>query len=210
MNWALKQSTGSASAKVVLLILANRANEVGICWPGYTSIGDQAELHRSTVIRHINHLEKNGFIRVENRPKMQTNLYHLQTDEVVAQCDQSQAATSSGQRLGSRTARPSLVAQRDQGSRTARPKPKDKPKDKPKENPKAENPDWLNLEAWGEFVIHRSELNKPLTDLAAKKVWNKLEGLSAADQQKAVDEAIEKKWITVYPKPAEASRYRDL
>lgn len=38
MNWALQQTVGSPAGKSVLLILANRADPEGLCYPGIDSI----------------------------------------------------------------------------------------------------------------------------------------------------------------------------
>lgn len=63
MNWALGQKTGSPAMKSVLLILANRADHNGICWPGFGGISKQTELSRRAVIDNIRRLEEAGFCR---------------------------------------------------------------------------------------------------------------------------------------------------
>ena len=67
MNWALAQTAGSPAAKSVLLILANRADHSGRCWPGINGILAQTELGRRTVIAKIKELEAAGFLCVEHR-----------------------------------------------------------------------------------------------------------------------------------------------
>ena len=56
MNWALQQTVGSPAGKSVLLILANRADPEGLCYPGIDSIALQTELSRRTVIKQIKNL----------------------------------------------------------------------------------------------------------------------------------------------------------
>jgi len=77
MNWALAQKTGSAASKLVLLILANRADHAGVCWPGFAGICEQTELSRRSVINHLQGLEAAGLLTVERRPQPKTNLYRL-------------------------------------------------------------------------------------------------------------------------------------
>ncbi len=68
-EWAVKQKTGSAHRKLLLLLLANRADEDGICWPSQINLGDQSEQSPDTVQRHLKALDEGGFIRrALNRP----------------------------------------------------------------------------------------------------------------------------------------------
>lgn len=55
-------------------------------------------------------------------------------------------------------------------------------------------------ESWMEFVAFRKEINKPLTDTATKLITNKLQCFSEEEMIVALETAIEKQWVTVYPK----------
>ena len=77
MNWALSQKAGSPAAKSVLLILANRADNRGVCWPGLNGIAKQTELSKRAVINNIRKLENLGLIWTETRQQPQTNRYQL-------------------------------------------------------------------------------------------------------------------------------------
>jgi hypothetical protein len=57
VGWALRQRTGSPAAKLVLVKLADNANESGFCWPSIGLIVDHTELGQSTVYKHLDHLE---------------------------------------------------------------------------------------------------------------------------------------------------------
>lgn len=77
---AMKTKVGNPLRKLVLIKLADNANDLGECWPSYQHIADQCEIDRSTVRKHIKHLEGQGLLRVENRegPKgNSSNLYYL-------------------------------------------------------------------------------------------------------------------------------------
>ena len=67
VNWALSQCAGSPSAKSVLLVLANRADQHGRCWPGIDGISEQTELARRTVIAKIKELQLKRLLCVEHR-----------------------------------------------------------------------------------------------------------------------------------------------
>jgi len=71
---------GHPIKKLVLLKLADNANDQGECWPSYSHIADQCEIGKSTARKHIKELEEMGLLRLENRkgPKgNSSNLYHL-------------------------------------------------------------------------------------------------------------------------------------
>jgi len=58
---------GSPLRKLVLLKLADNANDSGLCWPSYQHIADQCEIGRRTVIRHIKALETSGLLIIKKR-----------------------------------------------------------------------------------------------------------------------------------------------
>ena len=97
MNWALTQTTGSPAAKAVLLILANRADHRGVCWPGLNGIATQTELARRTVVRQIKALVDSGLISVQKRPQPQTNLYllNLSGSDTLSPCHSDTSDTLS-------------------------------------------------------------------------------------------------------------------
>ena len=84
LAWASKQKAGSGNNKLVLLSLANFANDKNECFPSIKTLCNITELSKSTVIRCINSLEKSGllkikrrFIESENNTRQTSNLYLL-------------------------------------------------------------------------------------------------------------------------------------
>jgi len=57
---AMKLKVGNPLRKLVLLKLADNANDQGECWPSYQHIADQCEIGRSTVKGHVRALEEMG------------------------------------------------------------------------------------------------------------------------------------------------------
>ena len=56
LRWAWSQNTGSSSCKMVLVALAERANDKGLAWPSYAELISMTELNRKTVITAISKL----------------------------------------------------------------------------------------------------------------------------------------------------------
>jgi hypothetical protein len=84
LDWASKQNTGNGTNKLVLICLANYADDTNVCFPNYKTLIKITELSRSTIIRSLKQLQEKGFIEIEERfddfynSKRQTsNLYKL-------------------------------------------------------------------------------------------------------------------------------------
>ena len=111
---AVKTHTGDSLAKLVLISLADRANDDGECWPSLATIARDCETTERSVIRKLYKLENEGFITRIHRSEdgMKTsNLYRLpvvtEGYHVVTPCHQ-----------GSDTLSPGVVTQCHQGSDT--------------------------------------------------------------------------------------------
>lgn len=63
-RWARSQKVGNASAKFVLIELANALNKDDVeCYPGIDTLEETTELNRKTVIASTKLLEERGFIK---------------------------------------------------------------------------------------------------------------------------------------------------
>jgi hypothetical protein len=60
-------------------------------------------------------------------------------------------------------------------------------------------PDWIDMEAWSDFEQHRSEIRKPLSNLARNKAANLLKGLTPQQQRACVDKSIQARWSGLFP-----------
>ncbi|MPW31938.1 helix-turn-helix domain-containing protein [Agarivorans sp. B2Z047] len=81
---AMELKVGNSTRKLVLLKLADNANDSGECYPSYKHIADLCEIERRTAMRHIQKLEEDGFLEVEKRkgPKgNSSNIYLLTLDK---------------------------------------------------------------------------------------------------------------------------------
>lgn len=80
MIQAFKTKVNNPVRKLILIKLADNANDLGECWPSHQHIADQCEVSKRTVIYHIKALEESGLIHKENRFKnneQQSNMYTL-------------------------------------------------------------------------------------------------------------------------------------
>lgn len=59
----MRAKVGNSGRKLVLIKLADNANDEGVCWPSYQNVADQCEMGRTTVIGHIKQLEKDGYLK---------------------------------------------------------------------------------------------------------------------------------------------------
>lgn len=67
-SWAWRLQGLTASQKLVLLALADHADQDGVCWPGQSGIAKKTGLSDRTVKRARADLEKKEIIKVERRP----------------------------------------------------------------------------------------------------------------------------------------------
>lgn len=82
IRWARGQHGLPPAAKLVLILLADMANESGVCWPGVALLARDAECDARQTQRHLRLLEGRGLLQITRRPG-QTNLYILQMGGVT-------------------------------------------------------------------------------------------------------------------------------
>ena len=88
MAQTMKLNVGSLAKKMVLIKLADQANDDGLCWPSYQTIAEACQVSRRTVIRHIKSLEEDGYLTINKtydkaNKKNFSNRYQLTLDRGV-------------------------------------------------------------------------------------------------------------------------------
>lgn len=63
----MEAKIGGGTRKLVLLKLADCANDDGVCWPTYETISKHCETERRNVMRYIKSLKEDGLVKVEHR-----------------------------------------------------------------------------------------------------------------------------------------------
>lgn len=109
---AMASRVGNPLRKLVLIKLADQANDQGECWPSFAHIADQCEMSRRSVIGHIKALEGMGFLTTERRAGEKgnsSNVYHLHIHKAAA-------IQTEKEQKGSANSAPALVQEVHQGS----------------------------------------------------------------------------------------------
>lgn len=108
MAKAMQLQVGSTAQKMVLLKLADNANDKGECFPSYETIARHCEISRQSAINHIKSLCKKGFVRKVTRKTDKghtSNLYILDLETKFLD-------------EGSQNSVPEVVKEFDHGSQT--------------------------------------------------------------------------------------------
>ncbi|NOJ10040.1 helix-turn-helix domain-containing protein [Vibrio splendidus] len=92
----IPMKTGSPISKLVLLKLADNADARGVCFPSLNYLAQYCEVSVRTVKRHVNELEKQGFVkrikRFDDSGRQRSNIYQLRlpSDSHIQQADLDQ------------------------------------------------------------------------------------------------------------------------
>jgi len=172
----------SSTQKLVLLALADWANDEGLCWPSINRLATKASLTSRAVQKTIRSLEKVGFIRREevlgkgNRYWVSTPLndvhpcttFTTPLNDVHHTPEPSSSNTSMIQQLTT--------------------------------NDIKGIPDWMPIDCWQGWVEMRKQRKRPLTDRAKTRAINKLEALHAAghDIGELLDRSTINGWLDIY------------
>ena len=64
---AMSLEVGNPTRKLVLIKLADQANDKGECYPSYSTIAKAAECSKRSAMTHVEQLEKDGFLIIQRR-----------------------------------------------------------------------------------------------------------------------------------------------
>ena len=216
---AMSISVGNPLRKLVLIKLADNANDKGECWPSYQHIADQCEISKRSVISHIEALCNSGLLKKEVREGGVkgnfSNLYRLNLD--VKPSDKipsaGDAPPSAGDAPPSAGDAPPSAGDAPPPSAGDAPRtshsfdPINEPVIESKEARKENEfllPANLNLEAWDLWKRYKLEIWKmkykpsKLGEGAAAEGLVKLSGGDSDLQMAIVKQAIAKQWKGLY------------
>ncbi len=77
LTWVFHDSDADGSDRLVLLSIADEADDSGYCYPGVNRLAAKSHVHRATVMRCLGSLEAAGEL-VVNRPKVHARGRHNQ------------------------------------------------------------------------------------------------------------------------------------
>lgn len=163
--WAVKARIGNPQRKLILIALADIANEKRQCWPSHAYISTVAECSKSSVIRHLAFLESEGLISIQNRKDGDGKKSNLYTVRPMCHPDTT------------------LVSQRHHPSVTVT------------HNTHIDThiDTICNMglsEIWEEWTKHRKDIKKPLTPDSIKRQVNFLEKSKPEDRAKIIEQSI--------------------
>lgn len=107
LNWAWSQPI-KGNQKLVLLALADHTDDQGRCWPGIEGLSAKCGISRTSIIQHIQCLQKLGIITIQKRygeeGRRQSNIYVLNLS-LSSESLHSKLLRSDLSRLSSKSAR---------------------------------------------------------------------------------------------------------
>ena len=193
---AMQCIVGSPARKLVLIKLADNANDKGECFPSYKHIADQCEISKRSVIGHIQRLATDNFLVITHRktPKGNSSNSYQLTLEGSADISLPPSANAAPPSEDSAPA-PS-----------ADPAPRISHSFEPVSEPIKINkkygfdfPEWVDVEAMDEWLSHRKKLRATNSPRALKSIMKDLEVIRQAgiDPNEAIETALKKGWKTV-------------
>ena len=87
LTWAFRQNSLKPAERFVLVVLADRANQEGVCWPGYKDIAFRTGYTERRVQQLVGALVRTGLVekseRTGQRGRQTSNLYILRLERGV-------------------------------------------------------------------------------------------------------------------------------
>lgn len=179
------------SEKLIMLALADWANDDGRCWPSIAQIVERSSKSERTVQGALKSLEAKGVLVRLMKPGHGT-LYTLnpRSDCTPAAVAPPQGTTKTPAAVAPNTSvtinevtnvtSPPTPQTEKPSRKSSNPQTAGASAGKPAPEPLPDLPDWVPLTAWAGFVESRKRLKRPLTPHAATLIWAKLSALSLA------------------------------
>ena len=188
---AMEAKVGSSARKLVLIKLADNANDLGECFPSYLNIADHCEMSKRSIINHIAKLEEDGFLTKEIRKKgvnNTSNLYRL-----VIQEGGAKSALGGSAKSAPGSAKSALGGSAKSAPLTCH---SSEPVTEPKETTYRKllkSLDVTDIDLINDFITHRKSLKAPITKTALNGFVreSKKAGISLSE---ALTISIERGW----------------
>jgi DNA-binding MarR family transcriptional regulator len=210
LNLAFDTQGLTPGQKVVLLVLANRANKGSEAWPAIDSIARQSCLSRSGVKNALRELQSRQLL-VKKTRRNRANVYHLTLDQNLTKGSPSDRdkEESKGQSLteGGHSVTPKgtvtdpVVATQCPQTIKNHQVTTIEPKGGVQQN--------LNIEAWQEYMNHRKDMKlRKLTPRSEEKAKQELCLYTKVEQAHAIDKTIANGWQGIFPEKAKQQSVR--
>ncbi len=183
MTSVWERSDINATQKLVLLALADWANDEGLCWPSIAKLAVKSSLTARCVQKAIRSLEELGFIK---------------RDEVIGKGNRYWIAIPLNEVHPCTTFTPPL----NDVHPTPEPgSPNTSITHQSNTNVIIGLPDWLPIDAWEGWLAMRKKLKKPATERAMQMAIKKLQDLAGQgnDPAAVLDQSTMAGWTDLYP-----------
>jgi len=177
-----------ATAKAVLISLADQANDEGVCWPSVGTMSKRTCLSERAVRYAIRWLEVNGYVHAEMKSGRSTR-YTITPAPRAPLHDVPPAPRAPAPA-------PDAPAPAPRAPRTV----KNRQQNRQKAAGRLELPEWLSPEVWHDWDAYR-RARKGWTQKAQELSLQTLSELreQGNDPRKVVDRSIERGWTGLFP-----------
>jgi hypothetical protein len=213
MSLVWERAPYTAGSLIVLLALADWANDEGVAWPSMERLAQKARIDRRSAQRIVRQLERDGVLEIEaggGRAKQHKYVLKMET---AAKCRPLYASENGDiSDIKTATLDPERATSDPQRAtfhtETATPtspdplvEPSEDPSDKPSIEPSEPMPPFLSkefLESLKDYQQYRKEIRKPLRAIGLKKLYAQLGNLGEQRAIAAMDYSISRGWIGVF------------
>ena len=173
----------SSMQKLVLLSLADWANDEGLCWPSINRLAIKTSMAGRSVQRIIRDLESMGFVK-RDEVLGKGNKYWILIP--LTECHPCPSVTPP---LTDSHPTPDTVSPNTSNTHQLTTK-----------CIKETLPDWLPMDAWNGWVEMRKKRKRPLTDRATARAINKLDSIRSKghDIEDLLDRSTINGWLDIY------------
>ena len=185
--------TGNAGRKLVLMMLADIADDHGQCFPSYQHLADVCEMSKRSVMRHISDLEGQGFVIIEHRKGVKqnkSNVYTLDFSSDTQTLPSDTVSPPSSDKLSPITYHSSEPI-----------KEPIKKVNKKSSLCLSDLPDHINFQLMADYIDMRNSIKSPMTQRALTILINEVSRLETLghDPTALLEAAILNNWKSVYP-----------
>lgn len=194
--------------RLVLLALADWANDDGVCWPKMPAIAEKAGITERGASGIMRQLVRDGVVEIldEGGGRGHSRRYRIH----LPKKDEPASSFTPAKDEGGSKKRMKVEAVKDEGGDITIRKNHQEP---PEKQPPPVLPPWVPVESWNGFTEMRRRINKPLTPSGQKLIIGKLSGFrdSGFDPTEILDNSTMNNWLGVYePRPNGENRNGQL
>jgi hypothetical protein len=178
--WAVKQEIPNPLRKLLLIVLANRADKKGQSFPSHASLATDCGVTTRAIQKPLAALEESDLITIERRFKDGIKTSNLYT--VKAVFDVGNVVPIVGNEVPNRRELRSVGV----GNEV------------PIKHPVVNTHLNTQVKGWDEWVSYRTEIKKQMTPATVKKQIKFLERFSPDQQQIIIDQSIQNGWAGLF------------